>query len=100
MTYWIYIFFGILGTLMCLNFWLLLRNHRVGRFRLALIDQISEAAQADLHDGEKSLRWRYDVLNQVSYEHMLYQFWKPLRPDVWWKDTSFLDPGQFDPAWR
>jgi len=98
MTYGIYIFFGVLGVLFSLNAWLMLRNHRVGRFRDELIDRVSEAARANLHDGEKSWRWRYDTFGSVSYERMLYQFWKPLRPNVWWKDTSFLDASRDSPA--
>ena len=87
---WVYVVFGVFGVLMGFNFWLLFRNRRVGRFRLALIDQISEAAQADIRNGKGSWHWRYATLAQVSYEKTLYQFWKPLRPDAWWEDLAFL----------
>ena len=87
---WVYVFFGVLGALTGFNFWLMFRNHRVRRFRLALIDQVSEAAQADIRNGKDSWRWRYATLEQVSYEKTLYQFWKPLRPDAWWRDLAFL----------
>ena len=86
---------------MCLNFWLMLRNQRVGRFRLELIDRITKAAETDIQGWPLlTWKWRYDILHQVSYERMLYQFWKPLRPEVWWKDTSFLNASRDDPAWR
>jgi len=33
---------------------------------------------------------RMQKYNDVSYNQMMYQFWKPLKAKYFWKDTSFL----------
>src|SRR3990167_2844099 len=78
MINWIYIFFGVLGALMGLNVWLMLRNCKVGRFRLELVSRISEAAQTDIQRWPLRMwRWRYAVFPQVSSDRLLSPFWKP-----------------------
>lgn len=70
-------------------FWLLRRNQRVLAFRLDLLRQAGEAAQADIDAGNFNWRWRYDALNDVSYERQLWSL-RPLRPENYYDDLAFL----------
>jgi hypothetical protein len=59
------------------------RNYRVWKFRDGIIDRMFEL-------GDYSRRQK--VFSTVSYDEMLFKFWKPLKPEVWYEDTSFLEP--------
>lgn len=68
------------------------RNEMVYRFRLFLLSQIRNDYFADADLRIFYSEWRWDVFNSVTYENMLIKFWKPLRPEEWYNDTSFLEP--------
>lgn len=74
----------------------LIRNFGVNMFRHYLISKCSEANQADIRNGVLDLPDRYNIYDSVSYYAMLLKFWKPLRPEAWYKDTSFLQPTNKD----
>lgn len=59
----------IFGLAFCINS--LIRNQRVSDFRLRIIEMVFVSPIG----REK----RQEVYERVSYEKMLYQFWKPLR---------------------
>jgi hypothetical protein len=53
----------------------LIRNQCVLRERLRIIDKIHELNKADSqYDG-----WRYKAFDEISYDQMFYQFWRPVR---------------------
>ena len=53
------------------------RNSRVFKYRMELIDKLSEAAKKDI-DAGLDPQWRYAEFNKVTYNEMVYRFWKPL----------------------
>jgi hypothetical protein len=66
------------------------RNESVYRFREKLIDRVSECSQKDISSG-KDWAWRFKQLDTVTYDQMLWGFWKPLRAKEFYQDTSFLE---------
>lgn len=60
-----------------------IRVERVYRFRRKLIDIVFS-----FYD----YRWRQSVLDSVTFDKMMFQFWRPLRVEEWWSDCSFLKP--------
>jgi len=87
---------SIEGTIIFLAFWgvifgfvLLRRTDKVYHFLRQLLEQTSEAAKIDIRAG-RNWEWRYEMLNSVSYDSMLYRFWIPLKPECFYKDLSFL----------
>lgn len=68
------------------------RNNTVLVFRLAIVDRVSVAVRADAVDVE--WEWRYLVFNKISYERMLFQFWRPLTIEEWWSDVRFVEPSE------
>jgi hypothetical protein len=66
-----------------------LRLEAVCDFRILLIQVINDAATADIK-AVREWRWRYDKLNEVTFKEMCRKWWKPLTPEAWWEDTSFL----------
>ena len=76
-----------LGEVFCLfMFW---RNNQVYKFRIWMIDEISKQVNKDILASRDWL-WRRGYRDQVSYNAMFWQFWKPLKPEAWYTDTSFL----------
>ena len=65
---------------------ILVRISRVHAFRIGMIDRIFDI-------GDDATEERLNVFYSVSHDRMVYQCWKPLRPEVWYEDTSFLEPG-------
>lgn len=90
--WYLLIIFGVLSLLWII---MLYRNDRVFAYRIKLVEQISSANQADIARRRAYDGWRYTKFNEVSYEAMLYQFWKPL--DSFYPDKSFLKENGLDP---
>lgn len=67
---------------------MMVRNGRVLRFRLSLLAQVSARAQQDIRLG-RSWQWRYDRMNSVTYEAMLFDL-RRLRVENYYDDLSFL----------
>ena len=57
---------------------LLIRNHFVYEYRKELLNKISER-----NGYSADWEWRYDEFEKISYNEMVFKFWKPL--------TSFYD---------
>lgn len=68
---------------------LLIRNYRVYKMTDDMLKKISYASRNDIDKG-KNWIWRYDTYASVSYDKMVLQFWKPLKPEAFYKNTSFL----------
>lgn len=80
------VYFAVIGLL--IFGWL--RNHWVFNFRMEMLDKVSEAADDDIKKGRHNWLWRYDVLRSVSYNEMVYHFWKPLKWQSFWKNNLFM----------
>lgn len=83
--------FSIFVYCVWVPFWiyLMIRNSQVSNFRRTLLKKVSDAAHDDLHK-ERDPFWRYDTLDSVSYNRMMFQFWKPLRVNWFYKDDLFI----------
>lgn len=86
---------GVLILAVYFSCFILWRNHRVYKFRMALLELVGMLCDADVAAG-REWRWRYDELGVVSYDDMMWRFWVRLRPELWWDDLSFLRPGKND----
>lgn len=95
----------ILCGLMVMAFYLgYYRNNRVFEFRSELIETVFNNNLRDLEalrhasglnvgmvDQLQSIcNARWDDLHTVGYNKMVLQFWKPLTPESFYDDTSFL----------
>jgi hypothetical protein len=60
---------------------MLIRNERVARERLRILNYIREQNGRDITAGIWDRRWedRYDEFDRISYNEMLVRFWKPVR---------------------
>lgn len=66
------------------------RNNRVLRYRRDVLNRISDAAYIDIEHGNPWV-WRYTLYDSVSYDEMLYKFWRPL--DSFYPNELFADGG-------
>ena len=71
-----------------LTMFMLFRASRVRDYRIKLIYTIYHCAKIDVQES-KPWKWRYETFESVSYDNMLFRFWKPLTS--FYKDKSFLE---------
>jgi hypothetical protein len=65
---------------------------RVCDFRCAVLERICDLAVSDFDSGHDQLALsRLEAFDTVSMSRMVVQVWKPLRPESFWNDTSFLE---------
>ena len=76
---------------------LLWRNHKVGQFRIFVLNLVSVAARSDIELGY-SWYWRYEIMDAVCYAEMVFKLWRPLKLGVWYPDNSFIIPNQKQPT--
>ena len=55
-----------------------IRNERVLQERLKIIDMVSKQAQWIMECGIGDFNQPYDYYHSVSYDEMLYKFWRPV----------------------
>lgn len=69
---------GFAGVAFCM--FMLVRNELVSRYRVNLLNRVSEQARRDIQEGAADSLWRsrYVWLDEVPYESMMNQFWRPL----------------------
>lgn len=60
---------------------LLIRNSKVYKLRQKMVDKIFSFSD---------WKWRLKIYETVSYNAMLYKFWKPVVPESFYDDLSFL----------
>lgn len=53
------------------------RNNRVFDYRMWVADNIARRTRQEFLT-DKDWHWRYEELRKVSYEEMVYKFWRPL----------------------
>lgn len=67
---------------------MMFRTIRVAEYRRNLLNQLSDAG----HDDIKNRRpwyWRFNAFEQVSFDEMVFKFWKPIRS--FYADLSFTE---------
>ena len=64
----------------------LVRNEMVYRYRGAMLQDVSHAARVDIAEG-RQWEWRYDVYEGVTYDQMVWKFWR--RFDSFYPNQSF-----------
>jgi hypothetical protein len=69
---------------------MLIRNKKVSEFRRWMLDTIHEHSVTDIRAGH-NYDWRYKAYESVDYDTMVYKFWRPLKPESFYEDTSFLE---------
>ena len=82
----IQIFLIIALILISISMLMLLRNWLVSKYRGVLLSEISKKFKEDI-ENEREWLWRYDKFDEVTYNEMMYKFWKPL--SSFYKDKSF-----------
>lgn len=76
-SYWT-VYWIVLAILAILAIYFLLRNHKVYKYRMDLLGRISAKAKEDIDNQRYDFQWRFDELNKISYEKMLYTIWVPV----------------------
>lgn len=56
----------------------LIRNTQVFKYRQKIIHNISERDLVEIRANGRPLVERWQIYNSVSYEKMVFRFWKPL----------------------
>ena len=80
------ILLSICGLLLAIGITIHFRNNAVLAYCLKMIDEIYRTG---CRLNEASLKRRYDEMEKVSYESMVFLFWRPL--DSFYPDKSFLN---------
>lgn len=60
------------------SFFFLGRNSNVYHERMMMIEQVSHASTLDILMG-REFHWRYEAFRAVSYNDMMWKFWKSPR---------------------
>jgi len=77
-------------AILCLCIFFFYRNNKVYEFRQYLLAQVDVGSASDI-SRRVDFHWRFDKLDLVSYNTMLYTWWRPLKAEEWWVNTSFLE---------
>lgn len=81
---------AVLGILAAVLIWW--RNDAVFNYRMDLLSRVSDACIDDLRRGRyDDWHWRYQAFGAVSYNKMVYQFWRPLYS--FYPDLRFAERG-------
>ena len=72
------ILLAIVLSVLLFNTIFLIRNNQVYLYRMGLIDRIHTANLRDIDSDVYQDAWRWRQYEAVSYESMLWKFWKPL----------------------
>ena len=93
------IIISVFGVFYCSILLFIYRTTSVGKYRSELLDKISEANHKDIEFMESKLElcatreekeallddfrnmdfmWRFDVFQSVSFDEMVFQFWRKL----------------------
>lgn len=78
----------IFTALLLFSLYMLVRNFRVYDYRNNMLDSLSTSTHDDIMKG-REWRWRLDDYDSVSYDEMMFKFWR--RFDSFYPDKSFLD---------
>ena len=56
-----------------------IRNYLVYKYRIKMIDEISKLSNQDIDNGNYDWEWRYVRKDIISYNEMVFKFWKPIK---------------------
>lgn len=87
-TFIIFISISLSCVTLC-SLYMFVRNIEVYDFLTTLINQVKAKSLEDVHN-RKDYNWRFEKFREVSYQKVLFQFWKPLQPKYYWDDLTFL----------
>lgn len=76
-----------IGVLFLCAIWLY-HIRAVYRYRLKTLDQVSVQTKADVAN-QRPWEWRYDVFEQVSFDDMVWKFWRPF--ESFYPDKHFIE---------
>lgn len=81
----------VFSTALLLGMYITLwRNNRVYNYRMnVLLPLVSQASTRDIKLGRYNNGWRYEVFSSISYQEMVWKFWRPL--NSFYPDKSFLE---------
>ncbi len=72
-----------------------LRLHLVGKFFHFYTERVYELTKDDIaqgrHQDKESPFWRWQEYEKVSFDAVVFKFWRPLKAEAFWDDTSFLE---------
>lgn len=83
----------VLTFLICAMVFCIYIYFRVGqvlKLFIQMLDAVSSAANIDIRNG-KDWQWRYDYLNRVSFDKILYTLWRPLKPESFYSNLDFME---------
>jgi hypothetical protein len=88
----------IVGLVLCqvgiyFSLFMIMRNERVAAYRHQLLEELSMATKATIHNGTagENFLWRYREFERVPYGAMVYIFWRPF--SWFWPNRALLvDP--------
>ena len=89
-AYFLGIFMVLAGLGLGASSLLIQRSLAVHEFRSFLIDRMEEAALREIMRGGNP-SWRFDAFSKVSFEAMLWCFWRPLKVQSWWDNPDFVE---------
>lgn len=79
----------------CSSLWIIFnailscRSNKIYSYQEYLRREINKAILEDINNNNENL-WRFDMLRSVSYNEMLYKFWR--EPSSFYPDKSFIKP--------
>lgn len=78
---------GIIGFITSIYFFI--RNNKVHKFRIYIVDLIHSRACVMIDDGasHRDIFNLWDMLDGISYEEMLFSF-KPLKMEYWFTEEE------------
>lgn len=84
---------NVILIMLIIAFWgwvyILIRNHKVYKFRIYITDLIYSKACDMINDGAsyKDTSCLWNMIKDISYDEMLYSF-KPLKMEYWFTDDE------------
>lgn len=75
-------------------YYFIIRNNKVRKFRLYIVDLIHSRACDMIDDGAslQDISYLWNMLDDISYEEMLFSF-KPLKMECWFTDDELKSLG-------
>lgn len=70
------IWVGLVG--MYFSVYAMYRNNRVLEYRMRIINKIFQKGTEDIENGQPVPRWRMEEFDKVSYNEMVYKFWRKI----------------------
>jgi hypothetical protein len=66
-------------VLIAIGFALMWRNKSVYEERKKALGIVHDLAVKDIHSNNLNWEWRFRLFDRISYDKMLYEFWRPVK---------------------